>query len=129
MIPITTTTDSNAYIGHVGFQKDELFEEDCTLDEARDRLNHIFKYQEDDLCEEDSPVTQRALSLLTAHPSLAFETFEVSERLNFQFLPLSIFIASGANLAIVALLHKLNPYAVCERHPDLKIYVSGIYAC
>lgn len=127
MVAATTSIGLTETIGSINLEKEEFFEVDCTLDEARDQLIHIFKYKQDDLCDDDSSATHKALSLLTAHPSLAFEEFGVSTDMNFQFLPLSIFIASGANLGVIALLHKINPYAACEKHPVLMIYVSFIF--
>ena len=110
----------------VYFDENATLAEDSyhTLDAARHILINIFKFQQDDLCEDDSPITHKALSLLVAHPSLAYEEFEASEDLSFRFLPLSIFIASGAPLGVIAVIHKLNPDAACSRHPILKIYVS-----
>ena len=100
-----------------------------TLEEARQELAGIFKYEQDDLCEDDSPITHKALALLVTFPDLAFEEFEASEELSYKFLPLSIFIASGAQLGVIAVLHKLNPAAVKARHPVLKLYVSFPTRC
>ena len=122
-MPAVADTDSTGSV--YLFEDTALTEEsNYTLEAARHILINIFKFQQDDLCEDDNPITNKALSLLLAHPSLAYEEFEASEDLSFRFLPLSIFIASGAPLGVIAILHKLNPDAACSKHPILKLYVS-----
>jgi hypothetical protein len=106
----------------------EMKSEKLGLHEARNALKRIF--MKDLLCEgEDSPAFRKALNLLESHPQLAREWFEATdENVSFRFLPLSIFVASGASVGAVEIVHKLNPKAVSTKHPDLHLYVSIHYS-
>ena len=89
--------------------------ESYTLAEARKALKNIFIH--DDLCEgDDNPSCRKALTLLTLHPQLAKEWYEATDEdaegldVSFRFLPLSIFVASGASLdAVEAVIAAHSP--------------------
>lgn len=107
-----------------GEKKKNRFKEynNYSLKEAREALQRIFV--QDDLCEGDrNPSCRRALSLLTLHPQLASEMFQASDEEDaIRFLPLSIFVASGASLDAIRAVYELYPKAVSTKHPDLLLY-------
>jgi len=77
--------------------------EATTLDDARSELAYIFQYNQDDLCDDRSHVTHTALALLATWPALAYDEFHADEDVDYTFLPLSIFVAAGADLTIISL--------------------------
>jgi hypothetical protein len=96
------------------------------LTAARLELAQIFKHEFEALCEEDSKPSKQALRLLLAYPQLAKEWFEADPEVPFRFSPLSIFVASGANLRAVEAVDQLYKTAVATKHPELQFYVSVV---
>jgi len=97
------------------------------LSGPREKLQGIFKLEQDALCEEGSEALTNALAILKQYPALAVEYFDATdeeEHVSFTFMPISIFIASGASLQVIETVYNLYPEAVSTPHPKLGIYVS-----
>ena len=90
-------------------------------------LQHIFKFKQDELCEEGSPASARALQLLRENPILAEEYYEATDEISFKFMPLSIFITSGARKEVIETIYNLYPKAISTSHPELGLYVSILF--